>query len=112
MTVKNHILDFEELITEIDHAIQTDLDFSNSKATPTNYVPDNSVISSNLIEVVVMDEDTVILNRDLMGKQNEQISPPGLRDQRHVLRLVVVTCKKTRILVRAGPKEVVIKIKV
>ena len=110
--MKNHILDFEELITEIDHAIQTDLDFSNSKVTPTNYVPDNSVISSNLIEVVVMDEDTIILNHDLMGKQNEQISPPGLRDQRHVLRLVVVTCKKTRILVRAGPKEVVIKIKV
>ena len=112
MTVKNHVLDFEELITEIDRAIQIDSDFSNSKATPTNYVPDNSVISSDLIEVLVMDEDTVILNHDLMGKQNEQISPPGLRDQRPVLKLVVVTCKKTRILVKAGPKEVVIKIKV
>ena len=31
MTVKKHILDFEELIAEIDRAIQTDLDFSNSK---------------------------------------------------------------------------------
>ena len=45
--------------------------------TPANCVPDNSVISSNLIEVVVMDEDTVILNSDLMGKQGEHISPSG-----------------------------------
>lgn len=51
---------------------QIDSDFSNSKVTPTD-----SVISSNLIEVVVMDEDTVILNHDLMGKQGEQISSPG-----------------------------------
>ena len=40
-----------------------DSDFSNSNVTPTD-----SMISSNLFEVVVMDEDTVILNRDLMGK--------------------------------------------
>ena len=45
---------------------QIDSDFSNSNVTPTD-----SVISSNLIEVVVMDDDTVILNRDLMGKQGE-----------------------------------------
>ena len=77
LTVKNHVPDFEELITEIDRAIQTDLDFSNLKATPTNCVPDNSKIVSNLIEVVVMDEDTVTLNRDLMGKQSKQISPSG-----------------------------------
>ena len=76
LTKKNHVLVFEELITEIDRAIQTDLDFSNSKATPTDCVPDNSVISSDLIEVVVMDKDTVILKRDLMGKHGEQISPP------------------------------------
>ena len=76
LTKKNHVLVFEELITEIDRAIQTDLDFSNSKATPTNCVPDNSVISSDLIEVVVIDKDTVILKRDLMGKHGEQISPP------------------------------------
>ena len=50
---------------------QIDSVFSNSKVTPANYVPDNSVISSNLIEVVVMDDDIVILNRDLMGKQGE-----------------------------------------
>ena len=42
---------------------QIDSDFSNSNVTPTD-----SVISSNLIEVVVMDEDTVILNHDLMGE--------------------------------------------
>ena len=77
--MKNHILDFEELITEINHAIQIGSDFSNSKATPTNCVPNNSEISSNLIEVVVMDEATVILNCDLMGKQGEQISPPGFK---------------------------------
>ena len=45
---------------------QIELDFSNSKVTPFD-----SVISSNLIEVVVMDDDIVILNRDLMGKQGE-----------------------------------------
>ena len=45
---------------------QMDSDFSNSKVTPTD-----SVISFNLIEVVVMDEDIVILNHDLMGKQGE-----------------------------------------
>ncbi|KAK7853356.1 vesicle-associated membrane protein 714 [Quercus suber] len=77
LTVKNHIPVFEELITKIDRAIQTDSDFSNSKATPTDCVPDNSVISFDLIEVVVMDEDTVILNRDLMGIQVEQKSPLG-----------------------------------
>ena len=77
LTMKKHVPDFEELIMEIDRAIQTDLDFSNLKATPTNCVPDNSEIVSNLIEVVVMDEDTVTLNRDLMGKQSKQISPSG-----------------------------------
>ena len=35
------------------------------------------MIFSNLIEVVVMDEDDVLLNRDLMGKKSEQISPSG-----------------------------------
>ena len=69
--MKKHVLDFEELITEIDHAIQIDLDFSNSKATPTDCVPDNSEIVSDLIKVVVMDEDTVTLNRELMGKQGK-----------------------------------------
>ena len=77
LTVKNHVLDFEMLITEIDYAIQTGSNFLNSKATPTVCVPNNSEISSDLIEVVVMDEDTIILNRDLVGKQGEQISPPG-----------------------------------
>ena len=79
MIVKKHVPDFEELITEIDHAIQTGSDFSNSKATPTDCMPNNSEISSNLIEVVVMDEDTIILNCDLMGKQGEQISPSGFK---------------------------------
>ena len=71
LTVKKHVPDFKEFITEIDRAIQTDSDFSNSKATPTDCVPDNSEIAFALIEVVVMDEDTIILNRDLMGKQGE-----------------------------------------
>ena len=62
---------------EIDLAIQTDSDFSNSKATPIDCVLDNSEIAFALIEVVVIDEDTIILNHDLMGKQGEQISPPG-----------------------------------
>ena len=79
MIVKKHVPDFEELITEIDHAIQTGSDFSNSKATPTDCMPNNSEISSDLIEVVVMDEDTIILNCDLMGKQGEQISLPGFK---------------------------------
>ena len=43
---------------------QIDSDFSNSSVTPTD-----GVISSNLFEVVVMDEDTVILNCDLMGNK-------------------------------------------
>ena len=77
LTVKKHVPDFKEFITEIDRAIQTDSDFSNSKATPTDCVPDNSEIAFALIEVVVMDEDTIILNRDLMGKQGEQISSPS-----------------------------------
>ncbi|KAF3962510.1 hypothetical protein CMV_012983 [Castanea mollissima] len=76
LTVKNHVLVFEELVTETDRAIQTDSESSNSKTIPTDCVLDNNVISSNLIEIVVMDEDTVILNRDLIGKQSEQISPP------------------------------------
>ena len=71
--MKNHVLVSKELITEIDRAIQTDSKFSNLKMTPTDCVLDNSVISSELIEVVVMDEDTVILNRDLMGKQGTKI---------------------------------------
>ena len=79
MTVKKHVPDFEELITEIDWSIQTGPDFSNSKATPTDYVPDSSEISPDLIEVVVMDEDMVNHSRDLMGKQGEQISPSGFK---------------------------------
>ena len=73
LPVKNHVLVSKELITEIDRAIQTDSKFSNLKMTPTDCVLDNSVISSELIEVVVMDEDTIILNRDLMGKQGTKI---------------------------------------
>ena len=68
LPVKNHVPVSEELITEIDRAIQIDSKFSNLKTTPTDCVPNNSVISSELIEVVVMDEDTVILNCDLMGE--------------------------------------------
>ena len=77
LTMKKHVPDFEDFITEIDRAIQTDSDFSNSKATPSNYVLDNREIVSNLIEVVVMDEDIVTLNCDLMRKQGKQISPLG-----------------------------------
>ena len=72
--VKNHVPVFEEQISEIDRAIQTDSDFSFSKASPSVGVPDSSAISSDLIEVVVMDEDTATLNRGLMGKQVEQKS--------------------------------------
>ena len=46
-----------------------------SPSTPIDWVPDNSEISLDLIEVVVMDEDMVNHNCDLMGKQGEQISP-------------------------------------
>ena len=73
LPMKNHVPVSEELITEIDRAIQIDSKFSNLKTTPTNCVPDNSDFSSKLIEVVVMDEDTVILNCDLMGKQGTSI---------------------------------------
>ena len=72
LIVKKHVLDFGELIAEIDRAIQTDLDFSNSKETLTNCVPERDVF--DLIELVVMDEDTVTLNRDSTGKQGKQIS--------------------------------------
>ena len=71
MIEKNHVPVFEELISKIDRAIQTGSDFSFSKASPSVSVPDSNTISSNLIEVVVMDEDTVTLNRGLMGKQVE-----------------------------------------
>ena len=74
VTVKNHVLVFEELISEINHAIQTGSDFSFSKANPIVSVPDSSTISSDLIEVVVMDEDTVTFNCSLMGKQVKQKS--------------------------------------
>ena len=70
--MKNHISVSKELITKVDRAIQTVSKFSNLKTPPTNCVPDNSVIPSKLIEVVVMDEDTVILNRDLMGNKAHQ----------------------------------------
>ena len=73
LPVKNHVPVSEELITEIDRAIQIDSKFSNLKTTPTDCVPDNSMISSELIEVVVMDENTVILNCDLMGKPGTSI---------------------------------------
>ena len=76
MAVKNPVSGFEELVTESDHTIQTDSEFSNFKTVSMDCMPDNSVISSGLIEVAVMDEDTIILNRDLMGKQSEKISPP------------------------------------
>ena len=66
LIVKKQVPDFEELITKIDCAIQINLDFSNSKETLTDCVLDRDV--SDLIEVVVMDEDTVTLNRDLTGK--------------------------------------------
>ena len=71
--MKNHIPVFKELITENDCAIQTDSKFSNLKTTPSNCMPNNSVFSSDLIEVVVMDEDTIILNRDFMGKQGAPV---------------------------------------
>ena len=48
-----------------------------SPSTPIDWVLDNSEISLDLIEVVVMDEDMVNHNCDLMGKQGEQISPPS-----------------------------------
>ncbi|KAF3943298.1 hypothetical protein CMV_030130 [Castanea mollissima] len=76
LTVKNQVPIFEELITEPDHVIQTYSNFSRTKMTQTDCVTDNCKISSDLIEVAVMDEDTVNLNRDLRGKQSEQISPP------------------------------------
>ena len=47
--------------------------FSNLKTPPTDCMLDKSVIPSELIEVVVMDEDIVILSRDLMGKQGTPI---------------------------------------
>ena len=40
--MKNHISVSKELITKVDRAIQTDLDFSNSKETLTNCVPERS----------------------------------------------------------------------
>ena len=79
-SVKKHVPDFEELIMEIDCVIQTDSDFSNSKATPTDYLPDNSEIASDLIEVVDMDEETIILNRDLMGNKVSKYLHQVLRD--------------------------------
>ena len=66
LIVKKHVPDFEELIAEIGRAIQTDLDFSNSKETLTDCVPERDVF--DLTELVVMDEDTVTLNRDSTGK--------------------------------------------
>ena len=69
--VKNHVPVFEELISKIDRPIQTGSDFSFSKENLSISVPDSSAISSDLIEAVVMDEDTVTLNRGLMGKQVE-----------------------------------------
>ena len=72
MLVKNHIPVLEEVIAEIDRAIKTDLDFSNSKAIPTVCVPNSSATSSDLIEMVVMGKDIVTLNRGLMGKQVEK----------------------------------------
>ena len=77
LPVKNHVPNFEELVMKLNCAIQTDYNFSNPKVIPTDYVTENCTISSDLIGVVVMDEDAIILKRDLMGKQNEQISPPG-----------------------------------
>ena len=104
LPVKNHILVSEELITEIDRAIQTNSKFSNLKMTPTDCMLNNSMISSELIKVVVMDEDTIILNHDLMGKQGTlifEVSEIGFK----------VGCgnvKGNKPLVRAGPKEVLI----
>ena len=71
--MKNHIPVFEELIMENDCAIQTNSKFSNLKTTPTDCMPNNRVFFSDLIEVVVMDEDTIILNRDFMGKQGAPV---------------------------------------
>ena len=73
LLMKNHVSASKELITKVNRAIQTVSKFSNLKTPPTDYVPDNSMIPSKLIEVVVMDEDIVILNRDLMGKQGALI---------------------------------------
>ena len=69
MPVKNHVPVLEEVIAEIDRAINIDSVFSNSKAIPTLCVPESSATSLDLIEVVVMGEDTVTLNRGLMEKQ-------------------------------------------
>ena len=71
--VKNHVPVFEELIMENDCAIQTNSKFSNLKTTPTDCMPNNRVFFSDLIEVVVMDEDTIILNHDFMGKQGAPV---------------------------------------
>ena len=68
--MKNHIPVFEELIMENDCAIQTNSKFSNLKTTPTDCMPNNRVFFSDLIEVVVMDEDTIIL---FMGTQGAPV---------------------------------------
>ena len=72
LPVKNHVPIFVELVMEFDCDIQTESDFLNPKMTPTDDVTENCAISSDLIEVVIMDEDA--LNCDLMRKQRERIS--------------------------------------
>ena len=71
--MKSHVPIPEELNTGIDCALQTGSTFSNFKTPPTDYVTDNSVIPAELVEVVVVDEDTITLNHDFMGKQGAPI---------------------------------------
>jgi len=92
MAVKNPVSGFEELVTESDHAIQTSSEFSNFKTVSIDCLPDNSMISFGLIKVAVMDEDIVILNRDLMGKQSEKISPPVFEESSISPSIFMVGC--------------------
>ena len=103
--MKNHVPNFEELVMELDCAIQTNSDFSNLKVIPIDCVTENCTISSDLIEVVVMDEDAVILKRDLMGKQNEQISPPGFEGSDIAFKVGCVNVQGNKNKSKGWPKR-------
>lgn len=56
---QKHISDFEEILKDIDDAIHNDPMFPNSKAVDYEILANQIVISCNLVDIAVMEDDCV-----------------------------------------------------
>nr|POF24444.1 hypothetical protein CFP56_10662 [Quercus suber] len=80
LTAGKHTPDFEELISELDQAIQSEPVILNSKSIQVEQLKDKKDIYSGLVDIEVMDEDVTSCKRALKGKQAEPCSTSCLQD--------------------------------